>query len=371
MILASTLVFAATASQPDAIEAIRADLEHRAATEQFSGAVLIARDNATLLESAYGFADRERQVRNTPGTRFRFGSMGKMFTAVAVMQLVQAGKVRLDDPVGKFLADYPNADVASVTIEQLLTHTGGTGDIFGPGFGEHRHELKELADYVKWFGQRGTRFPPGTRHEYSNYGFILLGRVVEVVSGLSYDEYVARKVFGPAKMAASGNQPEQPPIANLAVSYMRGDGPMRGGGPGPGPGPGPGAPPPGSGPLRSAVEFLPYRGTSAGGGYSSVGDLLRFARALEAHQLLDATLTEKMTTGHVDTPRPGLRYGFGFEEETLASGACRIGHGGGAPGMNGVLWIFPGAKVVVAVLANLDPPAAQDVARYIVEQLSL
>ncbi len=353
--LLSGAVPAAQPVSPPAIAAIQTELQRRAESDQFSGAVLVARGASTLLEAAYGFADRDKRIRNTPQTRFRFGSMGKMFTAVAVMQLVQGGKVNLADPLGKFLPDYPNADVAKVTIEQLLTHTGGTGDIFGPDFAEHRTELKELSDYVALYGTRGTLFTPGSRHEYSNYGFILLGRVIEVVSGLSYADYLTRNVFGPAQMNASGNQPEQPPIANLAVGYTRG--PMRT----------PGPPP--DIPLRPADDFLPYRGTSAGGGYSTVGDLLRFADALSAHRLLNAKLTEAMTAGHVDTPRPGLRYAFGFEEETSADGVRRIGHGGGAPGMNGVLWIFPQTQTVVVVLANLDPPAAMEVARFIVGQL--
>ena len=365
----NTAVWAATPAQSAAIASIKVELQRRADAEQFSGAVLIARHGTTLLESAYGLADRERQVRNTPQTRFRFGSMGKMFTAVAIMQLVQAGKVRLDDPIGKFLPDYPNADVAKVTIEQLLTHTGGTGDIFGPEFADHRTELKELSDYVALFGRRGTQFVPGSRHEYSNYGFILLGRVIEVVSGKPYHEYLTESVFGPAQMNSSGNLPERPPIANLAVGYTHGDGPVRG--PGPGPGPDQRNPPHTQGPLRSADEFLPYRGTSAGGGYSTVGDLLRFANALEAHQLLNATLSEAMTTGKVNTPRPGLKYAFGFEDETLADGVRRIGHGGGGPGINGILWIFPKAQLVVVVLANLDPPAAQEIARFIAGQLPL
>ena len=102
--------------------------------------------------------------------------MNKMFTAVAILQLVEAGKVELTAPLGKYLPDYPNREVATkVTIHQLLTHTGGTGDIFGPDFDAHRTELRTLADYVKLYGKRGLEFKPGSRWEYSNYGFILLG----------------------------------------------------------------------------------------------------------------------------------------------------------------------------------------------------
>jgi len=116
--------------------------------------------------------------------------------------------------------------------------------------------------------------------------------------------------------------------------------------------------------------LLPYRGTSAGGGHSTVGDLLKFANALMSNQLVNAKLTQQITTGKVDAPMPGLKYGFGFEDATSREGVRRIGHGGGAPGMNGVLWIFPESHYVVVALANLDPPAAQNLAHDIAQHLA-
>ena len=118
----------------------------------------------------YGYADREQKILNTVETKFGFGSMGKMLTGVAVMPLVQAGKIQIDDHIAKYLPDYPSKEVAAVTIHQLLTHTGGTGDIFGPEFDARRLELKELSDYVALYGNRGLRFMPGSKWEYSNYG---------------------------------------------------------------------------------------------------------------------------------------------------------------------------------------------------------
>ena len=113
---------------------------------------------------AYGLADREHNIPNTLKTRFRIGSLNKVFTAVATLQLVQQGKLGLDDPVGKYLTDYPNKDIATkVTIRQLLTHTGGTGDLFGPEFNAHRLELRTHQDYVKLYGNRGPSFEPGSR----------------------------------------------------------------------------------------------------------------------------------------------------------------------------------------------------------------
>ena len=373
---AASTAIAAPAVQPrlseaETISVLKAELEKRTVEDQFSGAVLVARAGKPVFEAAYGYADRDRKIASTTGTNFRFGSMGKMFTAVAIMQLVQAGKISVEDPLAKFLPDYPNREVASVTIYQLLTHTGGTGDIFGPEFDAHRTELKELADYVVLYGKRGLQFQPGTRHEYSNYGFVLLGRIIERASGQSYYDYVLDHIFKPAGMSSTGNLPESQHVQNLAVGYTRGGplGPRLG--PGPGADPGQRLPAPVDGPLRPANDHLPYRGTSAGGGYSTVGDLLRFANALTTESLLSAQLTALVTTGKVQAPRPGLKYAYGFEDETPPDGARRFGHGGGAPGMNGVLSIFPSSQYVVIVLANLDPPAAQEIARFISERLPM
>ena len=151
-------------SETELVSALQKKVQLEADTGQFSGAVLIARNGKPIFEHAYGMSDRERKLPNTLDTRFRIGSMNKMFTAVAILQLVQAGKLKLDDPFGKYFTDYPNKELASkVTLHQLLTHTGGTGDIFGPDFDAHRTELKTLQDYVKHYGNRAAEFPPGSK----------------------------------------------------------------------------------------------------------------------------------------------------------------------------------------------------------------
>ena len=146
--------------------------------------------------------------------------MNKMFTAVATLQLVQANKLGLNDALGKCLTDYPNKEVAAVTIHELLTHTGGTGDIFGPEFDAHRLELHTLQDYLKLYGGRGVKYDPGSTWEYSNYGFILLGMVIEKVSGESYYDYIREHIYTPAGMASSGSEPEDQ-AELIAVSDTR------------------------------------------------------------------------------------------------------------------------------------------------------
>ena len=329
------------------IEELWPEIEKNVAADRFSGAAGIAKNGETIFSGAYGLADREKKIPNKLDTKFRIGSMNKMFTAVSVMQLVQAGKIKLSDPLGKYLTDYPNQDVATkVTIHHLLTHTGGTGDIFGPDFQTHRLELRTLQDYVKLYGQRGLVFEPGSRWEYSNYGFLLLGVLVEKVSGQSYYDYVAEHVFKPAGMTSTASLAEDQAVADRSIGYTKFGGGET---------------------WKPNTDTLPFRGTSAGGGYSTVGDLLRFANALQNHKLLDTEHTDLLTTGKVETPN-GSKYAYGFIDRSNGTVRC-FGHGGGAPGMNGDLQICPQTGYVIAVLANLDPPAAQRVSDFAANRL--
>jgi CubicO group peptidase (beta-lactamase class C family) len=217
-----------------------------------------------------------------------------------------------------------------------LTHTGGTGDIFGPEFEQNRLKLRKHSDYVKLYGSRGPGFEPGTRFEYSNYGFVLLGALIEAVSGQSYYDYVRQNVFRPAGMTSTDSLPESVDVPNRAVGYLK---------------PFPGAE------WAPNTDTLPWRGTAAGGGYSTVGDLMRFAEALNSGRLISKATLEEATRPH----QQGYGYGFGVQGE----GPLRsYGHGGGAPGMNGELRVFPELGYVVVSLANLDPPAASELVEF-------
>jgi CubicO group peptidase (beta-lactamase class C family) len=317
-------------------------VEKDAAADRFAGTVLIAKGGKVLFSGAYGLADREKKVANKLDTRFRIGSMNKMITAISVLQLVQAGKIKLTDPLGKYITDYPNQDVATkVTIHQLLTHTGATGDIFGPEFNAHRLELKTLDDYVALYGKRVPAFEPGSRWVYSNYGMVLAGVVVERVSKQSYYDYVAEHVYKPAGMTLTGSEPESEAVKDRSIGYMRAQ----------------------AGGWSPNTDTLPYRGTSAGGGYSTVGDLVKFADALMGHKLLNAEYTELLIKGKVDSGG-GRMYAYGFEDGRK-DGAGSVGHSGGAPGMSGDLRIYPQSGYVVAVLSNLDATPAPQVSAYL------
>jgi CubicO group peptidase (beta-lactamase class C family) len=322
-------------------------LQREAEADRFSGAFLLGRlDDASgkvLFSGAYGLADRESNIANKVDTRFRIGSMTKMFTAVAVLQLVQVGKINLDDPLRKYIPEYPNKDVAGkVTIHHLLTHTGGTGDVFGPELSAHRLEVHTHHDYIAILGTRGLRFEPGSRWEYSNYGMVLLGAVIERVSGQNFYEYIAEHVYGPAGMARSGSEPETVVVPDRAIGYMK---------------------PPGATAWSRNTDTLGFRGSAAGGSYSTVNDLFNFAEALMGHKLLNADYTDLLITGKVDAWHD-LKYAYGFEDGRK-NGVGAVGHNGGAPGMNGELRIYPRSGYVVVVLSNLDPPAAQQISTFV------
>lgn len=321
--------------EAEALAALTARAGEQTKKDEFSGVVLVGRHGEVVLQKAWGLANRETKAPNTLDTRFRLGSMNKMFTAVATLQLVEAGKLSLDDTIGKILPDYPNKDVASkVTVRHLLTHTGGTGDIFGPDFEKNRLTLREHGDYLKLYGSRGLTHEPGAEFRYSNYGFVLLGALIEKVSGMSYYDYVRSHIFQPAGMTSTDSLTEADAVPNRSIGYMKG--------------PGGWAP---------NTDTLPWRGTAAGGGYSTAGDLLRFAQALESGKLISKASLAAATTPH----KEDYGYGFGIEGE----GPLRsYGHNGGAPGMNGDLRIYPQSGYVVIALSNLDPPAATRLVDY-------
>ena len=198
-------------------EAIRATAEiaRRLATRDlFAGSLVIRRGNGNVMQRSWGLADPARGTRMSGDTPMFLASAGKMFTAVALLQLVDAGKVELDAPIGRYLTDYPNAEMAKVTIRQLLTHRGGTGDIgiLERGDTANRAKVRTVADLIRLNGGRAPAFPPGSKDDYSNYGFVLLGAVIERVTGAAYHDHVRRAVFEPAGMTPqrlSGPRPSR------------------------------------------------------------------------------------------------------------------------------------------------------------------
>ena len=331
-------------TQPAAVAAWKAEIDKAASAGKFSGVWLWAKNGKAITSGARGKADREKGTDNTLDTRFRIGSMNKMFTAVATLQLVERGKLSLEDTIGKILPDYPNTNVASkVKVRHLLTHTGGTGDIFGPQFEAHRLELKTLQDYVKLYGARDLQFEPGTKWEYSNYGFLLLGVLLEKVSGKSYYDFVAENIYQVAGMTNSGSEPESVEVANRSKGYMRDQFE-----------------------AVSNEPTLPWRGTSAGGGYTTAADLMKFAEALMSNKLLKAETLAEATRPQFSTGAYGFGFQLGRPEEPRT-----YGHGGAAPGMNGILRVYPESGQSVIVLCNLESPSASRISDWLHARMPL
>lgn len=323
------------ASLAAAIASVGAESERLAKEDRFSGVVLVSWRGETLLARAFALANRERGTPNSLETRFNVGSIGKMFTAVAIGRLVEDGRLRFDQKVGEVLRDYPLAAGRSATIAQVLTHTGGFGDV--DGFLDARPPLRTPSDFIARFGSRALAFPPGQGHRYSNFGYVILGRIIEVVSGERFDDYLRAHVFSPAGMTVTGSIAIAP--VDVAVPYTR-------------------RPESGSrGERRDASSLVPPP-TPFGCEYASAWDLVRFGDALFKGRLLGSTMVRELTTGRVRTGAGEEReYGYGFGEEHVR-GVRFVQHDGGTYGVS-TSWIFaPEDDVSIVVLANDDPPAA-------------
>jgi D-alanyl-D-alanine carboxypeptidase len=321
-------------TEHEALQTFEAKLQAEVDAGRFSGAVLVAKRDKVLFQRALGMRDIAEKLPVLLQTRFCIGSMGKMFTAVAVLQLVQHGRVRLTDTIASYLPNYPNAALAKkVTVEQLLTHTGGTGDIFGPKYDGHSDAFHSPDSFIALYGTREAEFEPGSKWYYSNYGYILLGAIIERATGQPFSTYFAEKVFKKAGMRSTSQ--ESSPDGKSAIPY--------------------------TGAIGTGLKPLPpYHGTSAGGGYSTVEDFFAFAKAIQSNQLLDAKHTSLLTTGKVNNGS----YSLGLAVSTRNGVPC-YGHGGSAPGVNGDLTIYPESGYITAVLCNRGYPLALNAAGYI------
>ena len=239
----------------------------------FSGVVLVAKDGEILLERAYGKRDAREAHANKVDTRFNLASAGKMFTAVAILKQIAAGEVSLDTKVGEVLKDYANKDFArQVTIRQLLTHTAGAGDIdlFGVENVNNRQQVGSVAEMVALHDQRPPAFAPGSNQEYGNFGHVVLGRMVEVLTGQSFEAYLRDSIFLPLGMDRTAFVDCTEKAADIAVGYVEIDGRQ-----------------------RVNCETLPRRGFPAGGQVSTARDMFIFVEALKAGKVLPLALFEE------------------------------------------------------------------------------
>ena len=328
------------------VKELEAFLEETAARDAFSGAVLVAKNGKPIFTKAYGLANKNSNTPNRIDTKFDLGSMNKMFTAVAVAQLVERGKLSFSDTVGKVLPDYPNKEVAEkVTIHHLLTHTSGMGNYFNEKFQANLKSLKTVNDYLPLFAGDPLAFAPGSKWQYSNSGFTVLGLIIEKVSGQSYYDYVKQHIFKPAGMTNTDSYERDNTVPGLAIGYMRMNDQGR---------------PDPSVPLRENTAIRPAKGSPAGGGYSTVEDMLRFSLALYGHKLLSPKYTEIVTSGKVEAGGSARKYAYGFGDN-LVDGVRIVGHNGGGPGIGANFDIFPETGYTTVILSNYSAPTVMPV----------
>jgi CubicO group peptidase (beta-lactamase class C family) len=296
---------------------------------RFMGSVLVAQDGKVLLDKGYGFANLEWDVPNTPTTKFRLGSITKQFTAASILLLEERGKLKVEDPVKKYMPDAPAA-WDKITIFHVLTHTSGIPSFTGfPDFESHEAQATTPEKLVEWFRDKPLEFEPGTKWNYSNSGYVLLGYLIEKISGESYSEFVQQNIFTPLGMKDSGYDSNSAIIAHRAAGYTPGK----------------------SGAVNAGFVHMsiPF---SAGALYSTTEDLLRWEQGLFGGKVLTAASLAKMTTPFKQD------YAFGLGVSTQ-NGHKMIAHDGGIQGFNTALAYYPDDKLVVAVLANVNGPAGQ------------
>lgn len=322
-----------------------ARLEAECQKGEFSGVVMASRKGTTLLAKACGLARRADNLPNTLDTRFNLASMGKLFTAVAIAQLEEQGKLSFDDPILKYLPEYkgqPGWD--KVRIKHLLSHTAGFGTYWGPDFDAKRADIRAVKDYFPLFLGKPLAFEPGTRWAYSNVGFILLGAILEKASGEDYFTYLQKHIFDPAGMKDTGFFELDHDTPRLATGYLHpraDDGTLLS-----------------QDWLNNALMQV-AKGGPAGGGCATAADLTRFAEALLNGKLLKPATFQSLITPQAAIPGPpggprSLSYGFGFGIEQ-EGGRILVGHNGGAPGTATELLLEPSTGVIVVMLSNLDP----------------
>jgi CubicO group peptidase (beta-lactamase class C family) len=332
-----TIVTLCGCSAPDPVNDITDYLEELDEKDQFSGVVLIAKDGDPIFKGAYGLANRNYDLPNQLDTKFNLGSMNKMITAVAILQLAEQGKISVDDKIIEHLPGYPNQDVAGkVTIHQLLTHTSGIGDFFTQEYHETpKHLLRDLHDYLPLFAEKPLQFNPGTRGFYSSAGYIVLGMIIEETSGQNYYDYVMENIYQPCGMEDTDSFELDKVVPDLAVGY-EGNIPDKDG-------------------LSNNLYWLPVKGNSAGGGYSTAGDLLKFSNCLMNNQLLSPEWTNELLGGKVDSPIPSIdgEYAYGFIVSVINDHSF-VGHGGTFPGVCTNLDIFVDMGYTAVVLSNIS-----------------
>ncbi len=338
-----------TAVSPERLNSlIHTALDRLVQANDFSGCVTVAHGGKTVFDECRGLAERSFGVPVDRETKFRVASVGKMFTAVAIGQLVEAGKLSWDSTLDQLVPEYPDHDAAKkITVWQLLHHTSGLGDFFVPAFFQHREKYVNPADYLDLIARQPRVSEPGKQVSYSNAGYVLLGRIIENVSREDYFGYVQRHVFAPAGMRSSGFNTLDETTPKLAVGYFQAS--------------------PFSTDWKANWMKIPYKGSPAGDSYSNNADLLRFAAALRGGKLLKPDTLTSMFKDPI--PMGPGSIGAGFDER-LSHGRHIRGHQGGIEGVTTNLAMIWETGSAVALTSNEGQSQAWMLAERIADLLA-
>ena len=325
------------------LESLAHTLSSWGESRDLSGAVLLTRGGERVLETCVGYADRAHRIPVTPATRFGIASVTKMFTACAVVSLVRDGLVAFEIPVVDVLPvdRRPSTLLPTVTVHHLLCHTSGIADYAeededSAGYVAEYAELwrdrpsysvTRPADFLPLFGELPPYRPPGERFQYSNAGFVVLGLVIEELTGQAYPDVVQQRVFDPAGMSSSGFFRLDEAVPDVAVGYVPGEA---------------------GSPWRSNVYSIPVIGAPDGGAICTARDLDRFLRAYADGTLL-GPLRDVVLTRYADA---GDDRGEGYGVHLYPDG--RYGHGGGDPGVEALVYRWPEEDVHLVVLVNTE-----------------
>ncbi|MHA2027068.1 MAG: serine hydrolase domain-containing protein [Candidatus Thorarchaeota archaeon] len=303
---------------------LEALLRKMADEDKFSGVALVHKNGEIVFEGAYGFACKRFSVPNTIETKFNIGSLNKLITKTAILQLLQRGLLDLDDLVGKYLPDFPKDIAEKVKIRHLISFTSGMGDYFNERFASAIGRLRKLDDFVELFIDDPLLFEPGEKKHYSNAGYVVLGKIIEAVSGMDYFDYIRENIYKPAGMDNSDHYELDSPTPNRATGYTRNSACCESIETG----------------RRNNFYLIGTRGSPAGGGYSTVRDLMKFDIAVDNEKLLDGRHSKMVM-------RP-----IGSSLDTKPKSAVLAG---GAPGLIALYFKFFEFGHSVFVLSNYDP----------------
>lgn len=317
--------------------------------EEFSGAIIVAKDGQILLKEALGMASKSYESSNRTDTKFNIASVGKMFTGLAITQLVEQGKLSFDDPISKYVSsEWLNPEISSkIQVKHLLTHTSGLGDYFRDAYAQCKIPFfRDLEDYKSLVVDDNLNFEPGARFSYSNTGMLLLGVVIENVTNVKYFNYLKKNLFEPVGMFNTDGYDKDYPVINRATGYTKvyENGEVK---------------------WNNHQFTRIMRGSPSGGIYSTVEDLMIFDEAIRTNMLLSAEYTDILIKG-----RPELNvsfHGYGFFNAEGVAGR-ELSHKGDGQGMNCHFKMFLDSGYTYIVLSNYSPPSANIVAK-IIDQL--